>query len=120
MAGHHPIIRGASLLIVALLAGCTPQQPFYFHQNLTTTFPTTLAWPRRSTPDVKECPLGRGRRGDAAPVAGQSDAKEIWDLKLEDAVRFTLENSKVIRSLVAVSSPHPSFPHGAVTGPPSS
>ena len=56
---------------------------------------------------MKECPLGEVE-GALRPLSlANSDAKEIWDLKLEDAVRFTLENSKVMRQL-----------GGAVTGPP--
>ena len=50
-------------------------------------------------PDVKECPTGRSKGHCGRLSLANSDAKEIWDLKLEDAVKFTLENSKVIRQL---------------------
>ena len=95
-------------LLLAVLAGCTPQQPFYFHQNLNEELSHYIGMATEiEVPDVKECPLGEVE-GALRPLSlANSDAKEVWDLKLEDAVRFTLENSKVMRQL-----------GGAVTGPP--
>ena len=121
MAGHHPIIRGASLLIVALLAGCMPQQPFYFHPDKNADLSHYVGMATAiETPDVNERPLGEVE-GAMAPLSLTHEAKELWDLKLEDAVRNTLENSKVIRSLGGSLSSPQSFvsANGAVNGPPS-
>ena len=107
MPRRFPLI-GRLALFLAVLAGCTPQQPFYFHQNLNDDLSHYIGMATEiDVPNVKECPPGEVE-GALRPLSlANSDAKEIWDLRLEDAVRFTLENSKVIRQL-----------GGAVTGPP--
>ena len=99
MPRRLPLI-GRLALLLAVLAGCTPQQPFYFHQNLNNELSHYIGMATEiEVPDVKECPLGEVE-GALRPLSlANSDAKEIWDLKLEDAVKFTLENSKVIRQL---------------------
>ncbi len=121
MAGHCPIIRGAILLIVALLAGCMPQQPFYFHPDKNADLSHYVGMATAlETPDVNERPLGEVE-GALAPLSLTNEAKELWDLKLEDAVRNALENSKVIRSLGGALSSPQSFvsASGPVNGPPS-
>ncbi len=86
MPRRLPLI-GRLALLLAVLAGCTPQQPFYFHQNLNNELSHYIGMATEiEVPDVKECPLGEVE-GALRPLSlANSDAKEIWDLKLEDAV----------------------------------
>jgi outer membrane protein TolC len=67
-------------------------------------------------PDVCEEPL-REAAGDLRPFSvGQNQPKEVWSLRLEDAVRYTLENSKVFRTIDRpVSSSLALVPAGAET-----
>ena len=83
-----------------------PQQPFYFNDG---KYEDLSHYVNMATqieqPDVNQRPLGEVE-GAMRPLSlTNCDAKEIWKLKLEDAVRNALENSKVIRSIGGVSSP---------------
>ena len=95
------------LLGAASLLGCKPQEPFYFHEKGEISRYIGMAT-EIDTPNVKERSLSEVE-GDLAPFTLTSaQPKEIWDLKLEDAVRYALQNSKVMRSI-----------GGQVAGPPS-
>ena len=90
------------LAIAALLAGCMPQQPFYFNDGKCEDLSHYIGMATQiEVPNVKERPLSEVE-GAMRPLSlTNTDAKEIWPLKLEDAVRNALENSKVIRSSAA-------------------
>jgi outer membrane protein TolC len=115
------LIRGISLLVAALLAGCTPQQPFYFNADRNADLSHYIGIATQiEQPDLNERPLSEVE-GALRPLSLENmDAKEIWNLRLEEAVRNALENSKVLRSLGGAMSSPQSFvsPSGPVSGPP--
>ena len=106
---RQPPNKGILLLLgVAALLGCKPQQPLYFHDKGDLSryigVATTIDYP-----DVSQQPLSEVE-GTVAPFTlSNPEPKEIWELKLEDAVRYTLQNSKVMRSI-----------GGQILGPPES
>ena len=108
MRRHLPYPSWPIALLTALLAGCTPQQPFYLSGNKHADdshyvgMTTAIEYP-----DLNELP-SKELEGTLRPMSlANSEAKEIWNLTLEDAVRNALENSKVLRSI-----------GGSVQGPP--
>ena len=115
------VTAGTALFIAALLAGCTPQQPFYFNpdRNGELSHYIDLAT-QIEQPDLNERPPSEVQ-GALRPLSLENmENVTVWNLKLEDAVRNALENSKVIRSLGGALSSPQSFvsPSGPVNGPP--
>ncbi len=83
---------------VLLLAGCRPQQPFYFHED-----PDAAHYRAKATeieyPDVTTSRLAEVENA-SAPFTLRSDKEpEYWNLTLEEAIRNALTNSKVIRQV---------------------
>ena len=84
--------------IVVLITGCQPSRPFYFFEDGDLSHykgvATEVEYPDVNTdtiPDVS---------GSLPPLTLQNpEPKEFWPLRLEEAVRVTLENSKVFRTL---------------------
>lgn len=98
-----PRIALAGLLLVAA-AGCTPQQPFFFGEDGDLSHylgkATEIEYPDVETASLDEV-TGAGR-----PLTLENpDPSEIWELTLEEAIKLTLHNSKVIRELPQVGSP---------------
>jgi outer membrane protein TolC len=52
-------------------------------------------------PDVVAPPLDEVTKTESPLTLANATSREIWDLKLEDAVQYTLNNSKVMRTLGA-------------------
>ena len=95
-----PLSGVVLLLVGVLLAGCRPQQPFYFHERSDLSHYIGMAT-NIDYPDVESQTLSEVD-GAVRPFSlANSEPKEIWELKLEDAVRFALENSKVMRQIGA-------------------
>jgi outer membrane protein TolC len=84
--------------IVVLIAGCQPSRPFYFFEDGDLSHykgvATEVEYPdvnADTIPDVS---------GSLRPLTLENpEPKEFWPLRLEEAVRVTLENSKVFRTL---------------------
>jgi outer membrane protein TolC len=93
-------------MAVAFCAGCKPQQPYYFHEKDDMSHYVGLAT-EIDYPDLKDQPPSEVECAIRPFSLANPQPKEIWDLKLEDAVRITLQNSKVMRSI-----------GGQVVGPP--
>jgi outer membrane protein TolC len=110
MRRQFPLLGGLSLLVSAVLAGCAPQMPFYFHEDKGGELSHYLGVATEiEVPDAKECRLSEVE-GAIRPLSlCNSEAKEIWDLHLEDAVRNALENSKVMRSIGGSVTGAPTF-----------
>jgi outer membrane protein TolC len=95
------------LPLLAILLGCSVQEPYFFHQTGDLSryigLSTAIEYPDVSGEMLSEV------AGDQRPFSvGQNEPKEHWDLRLEDAVRYALQNSKVIRTLGgAVQGPGP-------------
>ncbi len=86
------------LISAALLSGCQPQQPFYLHEDGDLSHYVDKAT-QIEYPDVEADTLDEVR-GAAPPLTlSNSEVREYWDLKLEEAVNIALQNSKIIRSL---------------------
>lgn len=89
------------LTAIATTFGCRPQQPFYLGEDGDLSHyidqATKIEYPDTEVPPLDEV------EGTQEPLTlGHSDPKEMWDLSLEDAVRITLENSKVMRTITSL------------------
>jgi len=104
------------VLVFALLAsllGCRPQQPFYFFEDGDKSHYIGVAT-EIEHPDVETDRLAEVDQA-APPLTLQNpDPSQIWELSLEDSVRYTLINSKVLRNLGGVV-----FGPGGAQGEPS-
>jgi len=106
----------AGLLLVAAV-GCTPQQPFFFCEDGDLSHyldkATEIEYPDVETASLDEV-TGAGR-----PLTlDNPDPSEIWELTLEEAIKLTLHNSKVIRSLPQVDPRSLStMPDSLIRGP---
>jgi outer membrane protein TolC len=89
-----------------ILAGCQPQQPFYFHEDKDLSHYKGMAT-EIEYPDVESCTLS-DVQGAVRPFSLlNNQPKEVWDLTLEEAIRNALTNNKIMRSI-----------GGQVQGPP--
>ncbi len=92
------------LIALTLLAGCHPQQPFYFkHVDNELAYYKGVAT-EIDYPDVEAKRLAEVSC-DKRPWSLQNmDTKNLWDLSLEEAVQIALANSKVVRFLAGAPS----------------
>jgi outer membrane protein TolC len=89
---------GIVLTLALAVVGCQPQQPFYFHQRGEMAFyrdmATEIEYPDvnvESLPDVS---------GALPPLTlNGNEAKQPWDLTLEEALRNALCNNKVMKQI---------------------
>lgn len=92
------------ILVIALLAamvGCRPQQPFYFGEDGDLSHYVGVAT-EIEYPDVDTARLDEVQVTKQPLTLLNPDPTQVWELTLEDAVRYTLINSKVIRNLGGV------------------
>jgi outer membrane protein TolC len=106
MRCHAPKLALVMLCGIAALAGCAPQQPLYLRNS--DDFSHYLGMSQTiDNADVPEPPFSE-LEGTIAPFAlGGPGPKNYWPLKLEDTIRYALENAKVMRQI-----------GGQVQGPP--
>jgi outer membrane protein TolC len=86
--------------VVLLMAGCAPRQPFYFFEDGDLSHYKAAAT-EIEYPDVQPDRLA-DVDGALAPFSlKNSDPRnmELWDLSLEEAMRITMQNSKVVRTI---------------------
>ncbi len=104
MIRQLPQIGGllAGLLLVTMLVGCNPQQPFYIHEDGDLSHLITQAT-EIEYPDVDQCSLDEVAGARAPATVMNFDDLTITDITLEEAVRNALDNSKVMKSLGGVS-----------------
>ena len=86
------------LLVLALALGCSAQQPYFFHETGDLSryigMTTEIDYPDVCGETLSEV------AGDQRPFSvGQNEPKQVWDLPLEEAIRYALQNSKVMRTL---------------------
>jgi len=93
------IALGGLLLVFA--AGCTPQQPFFFHEDGDLSHYLDKAT-EIEFPDVENASLDEVMGAKAPLTLENPDPSEIWELTLEEAIKLALHNSKVIRQLPQV------------------
>jgi len=85
-------------LLLAIAAGCTPQQPFFFHEDGDLSHYLDKAT-EIEYPDVENASLDEVMGAKAPLTLENPDPAEVWELTLEEAIKLTLHNSKVIREL---------------------
>ncbi len=83
---------------LAVLVGCQPQQPFYFSHKA----PNPAHYVNTATeieyPDVEVASLDEVTGAKPPLTLANDKPEQIWDLRLEEAVRIALANSTVIRA----------------------
>ncbi len=108
MRCHPQTVAIVLLCIAAALPGCAPQQPFYFRNNDDLSHYVGVA------DKIENVNVDEARNSEVettlAPFSITRPAPteaNMWNLSLEETVKITLQNGKVLRSL-----------GGAVQGPP--
>ena len=96
---------------VSVTAGCTPQQPFFLLEDGDLSHYIDTAT-EIEYPDVETCTLDEVSGAIRPFSLDNPDPSEIWELTLEEAVRYALQNSKVIREL-----PAPGFTPSILSNP---
>jgi outer membrane protein TolC len=86
-------------VFMAVLAGCHPEQPFYFKK-----IDGDLAYYKDQATDIEVPDVDADRLDDVAQAKRpysliNSDKKEMWDLTLEEAMQIALRNNKVMRNI---------------------
>lgn len=92
------------ILVIALSAamvGCRPQQPFYFGEDGDLSHYVGVATDIEY-PDVETNRLDEVQVTKQPLTLLNPDPTQVWELPLEEAIRYTLINSKVIRNLGGV------------------
>jgi outer membrane protein TolC len=84
-----------------LVVGCRPQQPFYFKEDGDLSHyvgvATNIDYPDAVVPSLGDV------QGAQPPLSLENpEPKEMWDLTLQETMRITLDNSKVMRNLGGV------------------
>ena len=81
-----------------LASGCAPRQPFYFFEDGDLSHYTGVVQ-KLEYPDIDQQPLDEAA-GTLEPFTlTHAEVEEIWELSLEEAIRISLENGKVLRNL---------------------
>lgn len=89
---------GTVLLLSSAAVGCHPTQPLFLMDDGDLSHYQGVAT-ELDYPDVETCSLAEAT-DTAEPLTLSSDPNvETWDLCLQDAIQFSLENSKVMRQL---------------------
>ena len=88
-----------ALTSVSLLAGgCAPKQPFYFFEDGDLSH-YVGAIQKLEYPDSCEQPLDEAAGTNEPLMLSNARFDQIWELSLEEAIRTSLENGKVLRNL---------------------
>ncbi len=87
-------------LCLALVAGtgCQPTQPFYFGEDGDLSHYVGVAT-EIDYPAVSEPTLSDAQYANAPLTLENANFEEFWEISLADAIKITLANSKVLRSL---------------------
>ncbi len=98
MRCHPPKLAVVLLCIAAAVSGCAPQQPLYFRSSSDLSHYVGLS-ATIDAPDLPE-PRFSELEGTIKPflLSGQAP-KDLWNLSLEDTIRFALQNAKVMRQI---------------------
>ncbi|MBX7167401.1 MAG: TolC family protein [Pirellulales bacterium] len=86
------------LVTVAFLTGCHPVQPAYLFEDGDLSHYKGVAT-EIEYPDDHTCTLAEVEGALPPLTLSNADAREIWDLRLEEAIQITLANSKVVRTI---------------------
>ncbi len=99
MSRQIPFVGVVMTVVLAALTGCQPQQPFYFKH-----VDGDLAHYKGVATEIEYPDVDSDRLGDVADAKPpfsllNNDAKEIWNLTLEEAMQLALTNNKVMRNI---------------------
>ncbi|HWC90143.1 MAG TPA: TolC family protein [Pirellulales bacterium] len=84
--------------VIVSLSGCTPTQPFYFMDDKDLSHYKGVAT-QIETPDVDSDRINEVQDAQPPLTVANAEAREIWDLTLQEAIQISVSNSKVMRSL---------------------
>jgi outer membrane protein TolC len=86
------------LVVSAFVAvsGCSPTQPFYLHEDGDLSHYVNTAT-QTEHPDVHAPPLAEVENSTAPLTLSNPEFKEIWELRLEEAVSIAMANTKILR-----------------------
>ena len=89
-----------ALMLAAMTAisGCTPSKPIYLFEDKDMSHYKGMAT-EIEYPDIENVHLDDVLNAKAPLTLSNPEAKEIWDVTLEEAMRTALANSKVLRNL---------------------
>jgi hypothetical protein len=79
------------MLALATFSGCSPTQPFYFHEDGDLSHYLDKAT-EIEYPDVHSEPLPDTSESLAPMTVSNPDFKEVWDLTLEGCVTIAMQN----------------------------
>ena len=108
MSRQIPLVGVAMTVVLAVLAGCQPQQPFYLKH-----VDGDLAHYKGVATEIEYPDVDADRLDDVSDaqrpfsLTNNDQGQEIWDLTLEEAMQIALRNNKVMRNI-----------GGQVQGPP--
>ena len=98
MNPHLQKIAYTLSLAIAIGTGCHPTQPFYFAEDGDLSHyvgqATNIDYPVETQP-----PLSDARETEAPLTLDNASFDDFWEVTLADAIKITLANSKVLRSL---------------------
>lgn len=99
MTRQIPLVGTAMALVLAALAGCQPQEPFYLkHVDGDLSYYKGVAT-EIEYPDIDADRLDDVSGAERPFSLDNRDAKDIWGLTLEEAVSTALKNNKVMRNI---------------------
>ena len=93
---HVLLVLWTSLSLA--VSGCAPTQPYFFFEDGDMSHYVGMAT-NIEHPDLETASLAEVEHAGQPLTVTDPKYAEIWELSLQDAVRFALENSKVMRSL---------------------
>lgn len=86
------------LASMTAITGCTPSKPIYLFEDKDMSHYKGMAT-EIEYPDLENVHLDDVLNAKAPLTLSNPEAREIWDLTLEEAMRTALANSKVLRNL---------------------
>lgn len=101
MARPRLALRKLALIASLFVCGCQPTQPFFLNEDGDLSHYLNQATDIEYA-DVDSEPLPDASQAHAPYSLLNTEASEFWDLKLEEAISISLQNSKVIRSIAQV------------------
>jgi len=95
---HRPPgrFRVALVLLLAVLTGCAPSQPFFLRES--GDLSSYLAKQTQiEYPDVKDPHFEEAAMSKSPIILSNPEIDELWDLTLQECIHIALQNTKVIR-----------------------
>ncbi len=98
MTRQSPLFRLTVYCLVALATGCQPQQPFYLFEDGDLSHYKGMAT-EIEIPDTDVAPLDEVTCSDSPLTIEHDKPIDYWNITLEEAIKITMANSKIIRKL---------------------